>query len=97
MFSPYETTKQTVTIILDGKPQRVPAGVSVAAAILGTGKTHTRTSLISGEPRAPFCMMGVCYECLLEIDSRKDQQSCQVQVKEGMIINRQIGTNGEEK
>jgi D-hydroxyproline dehydrogenase subunit gamma len=97
MFSSYETVKKTVTITLDGKSQKVPAGVSVAAAVLGTGKTHTRTSPVSGEPRAPFCMMGVCYECLMEIDGHKDQQSCQIQIKEGMVITRQTRVNREEK
>ena len=90
MFSSYDVTEKTVNIILDGTALRVPAKISVAAAVLGTGHTHTRVSPVNGEFRAPYCMMGVCYECLMEIDGRKDQQSCQVQVKNGMKVNRQI-------
>lgn len=90
MFSSFDVPEKTVTIILDGAARKVPVGISVAAAVLGMGHKHTRVSPVSGEPRAPYCMMGVCYECLMEIDGRKDQQSCQVQVKEGMKVNRQI-------
>ena len=32
---------------------------------------------------------GVCYECLMEIDGRRDVQSCIVTVKDGMVVNRQ--------
>lgn len=97
MFSPYEKAEKTVTIILDGRPETVPAEISVAAAVLGTGVKQIRVSPITGEPRAPFCLMGVCYECLMEIDGKKDQQSCQVEVREGMTINRQMqGMTNEE-
>ena len=97
MFSQYETAEKTVTIILDGLPRKVPADISVAAAVLGTGKTHTRISPVTGDPRSPFCMMGICYECLMEIDGQRDQQSCQTMVKEGMKINLQLGVNGDGK
>jgi len=86
-----------VTIILDGSPHKVPADISVAAAVLSTGKTHMWISPVTGDPRAPFCMMGVCYECLMEIDGQKDRQSCQTIVQEGMKINRQLRVNGDGK
>ncbi len=90
MFRLYEKIEKTVTIILDGRPETVPAEVSVAAAVLSTGAKQTRVSPITGEPRSPFCLMGVCYECLMEIDGKKDQQACQMEVREGMKINRQM-------
>ena len=33
--------------------------------------------------------MGVCFECLLEIDGQPNQQSCLIPVKEGMRVRRQ--------
>ena len=48
----------------------------------------------SGEPRAPYCMMGVCFECLLVIDGEPSQQGCLVQVRPGMRIARQEGARG---
>ena len=53
--------------------------------------TPTRTTPVSGEPRAPYCMMGVCFECLMEIDGAANQQACLVTVADGMRINRQLG------
>ena len=40
----------------------------MAAAVFAAGFDHTRTSPISGYRRGPYCMMGVCFECLVEID-----------------------------
>ena len=97
MFSSYEKIEKTVTIILDGRSEKVSKEVSVAAAVLGTGEMQIRRTPVTGEPRSPFCLMGVCYECLMEIDGEKDRQSCQVEVKEGMKINRQMQVNGDGK
>jgi predicted molibdopterin-dependent oxidoreductase YjgC len=47
-------------------------------------------SAVSGQPRAPLCMMGVCFECLVEIDGQKNQQACLVRVRSGMTIRRQL-------
>ena len=69
----------------------VPAGFTAAAAMLMQGGGATRTTPISGEARAPYCMMGVCFECLMEINGEPNQQGCLVTVSEGMRINRQLG------
>jgi len=81
-----------VNIQIDGKATRAREGDSVAAALLAAGLRSCRTTPISGKPRAPFCMMGVCYECLVEINGVPNRQSCQITVQEGMQIRRQIGT-----
>ena len=38
-------------------------------------------------------MMGVCFECVMEIDGVLNRQACQVQVSEGMRIRRQHGVD----
>ncbi|PZX34687.1 Putative sarcosine oxidase alpha subunit; 2Fe-2S ferredoxin [Cupriavidus phytorum] len=81
----------TVTIEFNGAPLRVPAGCSVAAALLASGVTRFRNSPVSGEPRAPYCMMGACFECLMEIDGQPSRQSCLVTVREGMRVHTQDG------
>jgi predicted molibdopterin-dependent oxidoreductase YjgC len=81
----------TVTIIFEGSPLKVPAGISVAAALLVGGAQEFRSSVVGAVPRAPYCMMGVCFECLVEIDGVPARQSCLVPVREGMSIKRQIG------
>ena len=80
-----------VRVQIEGREVQVPAGETVAAAVLASGLGHTRTSPISGSPRAPLCMMGVCFECLMEIDDVPNRQACQVRVAEGMRIRRQQG------
>ncbi len=79
-----------VTVLIDGAQVRVPRGVSAAAALLLAGGA-ARTTPVSGAPRAPYCMIGVCFDCLMEIDGAPNQQACLVTVAEGMRINRQAG------
>jgi succinate dehydrogenase/fumarate reductase-like Fe-S protein len=64
---------------------------SVAAAVLAAGERVTRTTPVSGSGRGPFCMMGVCFECLMEIDGMPNSQACMVSVKPGMVVRRMQG------
>lgn len=81
---------EAVEIELDGEMVSVPADISIAAALLALDAIPFRSSSISGAPRAPFCMMGVCFDCLLEVDGVNGQRACQVQVRAGMRIRRQL-------
>lgn len=83
----------TVTVNVDGQVVSVAAGDSVAAAVLTLDLLPTRTTPVSGAPRAPLCMMGVCFECVMEIDGVLNRLACQVQVSEGMRIRRQHGVD----
>jgi hypothetical protein len=85
-----EPAAATVTVTVDGEPLRVAATLSAAAAVLLQGGI-SRTTPVSGSPRAPYCMMGVCFDCLMEIDGAPNRQACLVPVAEGMCINRQHG------
>ncbi|UYQ72261.1 (2Fe-2S)-binding protein [Pelagibacterium flavum] len=82
---------ETVTITFEGRAIRVPAGLNVAAALLAGGVHNFRSSVVGGSPRAPYCMMGVCFECLVEIDGVPARQSCLTPVREGMTVSPQIG------
>lgn len=64
----------------------VPERLSVAAALQHAGCELTRWS-VSGEPRAPFCGMGVCQECRVHIDGVR-RLACQTLVRDGMHILR---------
>jgi thioredoxin reductase len=74
-----------VEIVVDGEPVLVPAEATVAAALLHAGRTRFRTSVV-GEPRAPLCGMGVCYECRVTIDGLAQQRSCMTPVRPGMRV-----------
>lgn len=81
----------TVTITIEDRQIKVPAGDSVAAAMLAAGIVTARMTPISSAHRGPYCMMGTCFECLVEIDGVPTQQACQTQVREGMNVTIQRG------
>jgi hypothetical protein len=92
MFALLPDQPQTrVSVVVNGDAFSVPLGFTAAAAMLLHGNGATRTTAISGEGRAPYCMMGVCFECLMEINGEPNQQGCLITVSEGMRINRQLG------
>jgi D-hydroxyproline dehydrogenase subunit gamma len=74
----------TVTVQVNGRDVAVPAGASVAVAVLLAGAA-CRDS-ISGEARAPFCGMGTCFECRVEVNGMAHQRSCQVLCEPNMEI-----------
>jgi len=82
---------RTVAIEFAGRSLQVPAQGSVAAALLASGVSRFRSTPVSGAPRAPYCMMGACFDCLVEIDGVASRQACQVPVREGMAVCSQEG------
>ncbi|MCV6610419.1 MAG: (2Fe-2S)-binding protein [Amphritea sp.] len=82
----------TVQLMVEGQMIEAIAGESVAAAVLQTGIRQTRTTPVSEAGRAPYCMMGVCFECLMEIDGVPNTQACMTEVREGMVVNIQRGS-----
>lgn len=86
---------EAVTVTVDGQPLRVPAAASAAAAMLMYGGI-SRTTPVSGAPRAPYCMMGACFDCLMEIDGVPNRQGCMVTVAEGMRIRPQRGVRNAD-
>ena len=82
---------QDVTIEFEGEPLTARAGDSVAAALLAGDHSAFRTTPVSGAERGPYCMMGSCFDCLVEIDGVANRQACMTQVREGMRVSRQQG------
>ncbi|MEU5884382.1 (2Fe-2S)-binding protein [Spirillospora sp. NPDC047279] len=76
----------TVRITVDGEPVEAPAGSSLTAAFVGTRRWRLRDHPISGEPRGPFCGMGVCFECEVTVDGRPGVRACLERVAPGMTV-----------
>lgn len=70
----------------NGKPVFVQRGESIAAALLSAGYEVFRRSAISHSPRGPYCMMGVCFECLVSVDDGAPVQACITSVREGTDV-----------
>src|SRR5690349_8029838 len=82
---------ETVSLKVDGKPIRARAGDTVAGAMLAAGVDYFRTTPVTESPRAPYCLMGVCFDCLVTIDGVGSRQACLVPVHEGMAVETQLG------
>ena len=80
----------TVKVTLNGKYIEVPIGHTVATTMLISQQKHSRRSPVSGEQRGPFCLMGTCFECLVEIDGVPNQQACMTEVKDGMDVRTEV-------
>jgi D-hydroxyproline dehydrogenase subunit gamma len=82
-------TPDTVTLHVNGRPLSVKKGTSVAAALriadaprIGMGMARRS---VQGEARAPFCGMGICQECRVDIDGRR-RLACQTHCEDGMVV-----------
>jgi predicted molibdopterin-dependent oxidoreductase YjgC len=74
-----------VTLSINGNRVSVPAGTVLAVALLEAGIDRFRRS-VSGEPRAPLCGMGICFECSVTINGRPHCRSCQTVCEDGMDV-----------
>jgi D-hydroxyproline dehydrogenase subunit gamma len=91
MFRRLEADADDVRLSFDGVVILARHGDSVAAALLAAGVGAFRATPVSGVPRAPYCMMGVCFDCLVEIDGVGNRQACLIPVRDGMVVRRQTG------
>lgn len=80
-----------VTIVVDDRECVVRAGSTVAAALAELDIRAFRRS-VGGEPRAPLCGMGICYECRVEIDGVSGRRACLVPVEDGLLVRTAQGS-----
>lgn len=75
----------------DGARVRAFDGQTVAQALVAANHGACRTTPVSDSPRAPYCLMGVCFDCLVTIDGRQNQQACLLAARSGMRVTTQHG------
>ncbi|ABQ34035.1 MAG: (2Fe-2S)-binding protein [Bradyrhizobium sp.] len=83
--------RRALTIHVEGQAISAREGDTVSAALLASGLDVRRDTAVSGAKRLPYCMMGVCFDCLVTIDGVGNRQGCLVPVAEGMQIEIQKG------
>ena len=86
-----EVGAATIALTVDGQEIAAREGDSVAAAMLAAGIGACRTTPVSGARRAPYCLMGVCFDCLVTIDGVGNRQACLVPARAGMRVETQRG------
>lgn len=74
-----------IAIEVDGRSVPAHPGETVATALLAAGITTFRRTA-AGEPRGPFCHMGVCFECAVTLDGVRLTRACMVPVRPGMSV-----------
>jgi len=75
-----------VTLTIDGRVVAAAPGDSVMGAMLLADMPAARRSPADGSPRAPYCGMGICFECLVTIDGGPRRQACLTPVRDGMVV-----------
>jgi sarcosine oxidase subunit alpha len=73
-----------VTVTVNGSHVSVPAGATVAVAMMMAGKP-CRTS-VTGELRGPLCGMGICFECRARVNGIPHSRTCQILCESGMEV-----------
>jgi hypothetical protein len=86
-----EPESPAVTVMVEGQPVAARSDETVAAVLMRLFGANYRTTSVGGVTRAPYCLMGVCFECLAEVDGVPNRQACLITVSEGMAIVRQAG------
>lgn len=83
--------RRSIAIEVEGREVNVREGDPLAVALLQAGVERFRDTPVTGAARAPLCLMGVCFDCLVEVDGRPNVQACMVTVREGMRVRLQHG------
>lgn len=91
MLNRLRDLRDPVHFSFDGVPVQAERGDTLAVALLAAGVNHVRRTAISGAARAPYCLMGVCFECLVTVDGMSNRQACLIEVEDGMEVLSQQG------
>lgn len=87
----HEPESGLLTVHIDGRPVLAAPGESVAAVLLRQAEPWSRLTPVTHSKRAPYCMMGVCFECLAKVNGVASVQTCLKLVCDGMSVERQTG------
>lgn len=91
MFKRIQPINNPVMIRFEDQVITAESGDTVAAALLASGVYIFRESAETKKARGPFCMIGNCFECLVEIDGVPNLQACREHVRAGMQVCIQRG------
>lgn len=80
---------QTLTVSIDGTSLAGSEGQTIAGVLLGSGQLGWRTTSIGGRPRGVFCGIGVCFDCIAEVNGERDVRLCQRRARDGDVVHSQ--------
>ena len=78
----------SIEIDFEGRKLAARPGESLAATLTANGILALRTTRCDSE-RGIFCGMGVCQDCLVEVDGRPSQRACMTVVDRSLTVRRE--------
>jgi len=79
---------ETISIDFEGRKIEARTGESLAAVLAAHGILALRTTRC-GTERGIFCGMGVCQDCLVEVDGRPAQRACMTVIDRPLTVRRE--------
>jgi hypothetical protein len=74
------STGSEVSFTFNGDSYEGVAGQSIAAALMASGVRELRATRFHKEPRLIFCGIGVCFDCVVVVNSVANQRACLVEI-----------------
>jgi len=78
------------TLTVDGQMVSAYAGETIATVLIAAGLCPFRRTLRGGEPRALYCGMGLCFDCLVTVNGRANVRACLTPARPGDRIERKL-------
>lgn len=84
-----EKTVMRTAAVIDFEGERIACfiGESLVAALAAAGIRALKISPKRAEPRGAFCMMGICQDCLVEVNGVR-RNACLEPIADGMVVRR---------
>ena len=80
--------KPDKTLTFDGARVSMRHGQSLAAALIEAGYMAFRYTA-SSDKRGLFCGMGVCQDCLVNVDGTPNMRACMIPAQPGQVVKMQ--------
>ena len=80
------TPTPAVRIVLDGEAFDGVVGQTIAGVLLANGVLGWRTTSRHARPRGVFCGIGVCFDCIAEVNGLPDVRTCQRRANDGDVV-----------
>ena len=85
MFRETKPGHTEITIFINGEAVPASIGEPITAVLLRQGIMAIHSSP-KNEQRGPYCMMGVCFECMVICEDGRVDQACQIYAEDGLQL-----------
>ncbi|MGM0445589.1 MAG: (2Fe-2S)-binding protein [Bacillota bacterium] len=80
-----------ITFTYNGKEIEAYQDETIAAALYAAGVRVLKASSKYERPRGLFCAIGNCSSCHMVVDGIPNVKTCITKVKEGMVVQEEVG------